>query len=207
MTGNRLELVELTGPDDPHFLPWLDLYETAFPPNERMLVSYQLNLLTEKAHGGAKRHAILAVADADHALKGLVEYELLPDAGAVYLWYLAIQPSDRGQGSGSDVYRQLLERIDPDTYRILIFEVEKPELAHSEEQRAFAERRIAFYRRLGARLMSGIEYLQYVGSHQPATPMFIMVHPMRPVEPQQAYDLAAAVFADAIRQVGTITLD
>ena len=30
---NELTFVEITRLDDPILLPWLDLYETAFPPN------------------------------------------------------------------------------------------------------------------------------------------------------------------------------
>lgn len=42
-----LEFLELTRIDEPLLLPWLDLCELAFPPNERMLVSYHLNLLAD----------------------------------------------------------------------------------------------------------------------------------------------------------------
>jgi ribosomal protein S18 acetylase RimI-like enzyme len=207
MAPRPLEFLELTQIDDPLLLGWLDLYEIAFPPNERMLVSYHLNLLKEKAQGGAGQYSMLAVVDVERTLKGIVQYQSIPEIGVVYLWYLAIQPGDRSQGLGSQVYRQMLERFDPATYQVLLFEVEKPELAENEEHRKLSERRITFYRRLGAQLLGGVNYLQSVGPHQPLTPMHIMIHALRPINPEEAYALAEMVFSETMQRVGPITLE
>ena len=207
MTSNPYSLVELTTPQDDLLLPWLDLYETAFAPCEKVLVSEHLKILREKAGGKAGNHHLLAVQDSRGAFAGMLRYQLLPEAGAAFLWYLAIEPRLRGTGLGSKVYRELLQRVDDGVIKALVFEVEIPELQDHEDGRQAARRRIEFYRRQGARLMRGIDYLQFVGSHQAPTPMHLMVHPLQELTAAQAFALAKAVYQDALTQVGEIGLE
>jgi GNAT superfamily N-acetyltransferase len=207
MTAKDFSMVELTGPGDDLLLPWLDLYETAFAPCEKVLVSEHLKILREKAQGEARYHHLLAVLDGRGAFAGMVRYQLLPEAGAAFLWYLAVEPHLRSTGLGSKVYRELLQRVDNGVIKALVFEVEIPELQDHEDGRQLARRRIEFYRRQGARLLRGIDYLQYVGSHQVPTPMHLMVHPLQELTAAQAFALAKAVYQDALTQVGEIGLE
>lgn len=207
MGVNGFSLRELTRLTDDLLLDWLDLYETAFAPCEKVLVSEHLKILQQKAQNQAQDHFLLAVLDHHSRFAGLLRYQLFPDAGAAFLWYFAIEPRLRNTGLGSQVYRALLQKVDDGRTRALVFEVEIPELQEPVSACQFARRRIEFYRRLGARRMHGIDYLQYVGQHQPPTPMHLMVQPLVDLNPLEAFALAKAVYRDALTQVGEIELE
>ena len=206
MTLNSFNLVEIADLNDGLLLPWLDLYETAFPPNERELVSSKLDLLKAKMRGDAEEETMLAAVVEQQTLIGIVDYEVNQALSVALLWYFAVKRELRGKGLGSQIYRELIAQLAAKGIRTLIVEVEMPEEAESKEKYRWAERRIAFYRRLGAKLLTGVHYMQDVGWHQPPTPMHIMVHPLQPLDAQSAYDLAKAIFEDAIEQTGPLAL-
>jgi len=198
-------LHKITSLDDAWLLPWLELYETAFPARERVLVAgllMQIQEQSQESEGGA---FFFAWIGADEEFKGMALYEVEGETGL--LWYLAIDPRWRGLGLGSYFYQALLQDMQNRDCRALLFEVEKPEEAEDPEQRLLAERRIRFYQRLGAHLLTGITYLQFVGSHVPATPMHLMVHPFEPLKAQQAFNLAKACFGENLNQVGLLKLE
>jgi GNAT superfamily N-acetyltransferase len=208
-----LEIVELTDPADELLLPWLDLCETAFPPAERVLISTHLRILARKARGEATEQHMLAALDAQRALVGMAWYQVEREAGSAFLWYLAVVPPERGRGLGADLYMEILRRVAPEA-RALFFEVEIPAQIGTDEGRRLAARRIGFYRRLGARRLSGIRYLQYVGPHQPPMPMHVMVHPLRPpnagspaADAAALYALAREFWGDWLSQDGDLALD
>lgn len=207
MEDHHIQFVEIVGIDDDLLLPWLDLYETAFPPTERVLVSSQLKLLKHRAPDEAADHHILAVLNEQGSLTGMLQYEVIQNVSAAFLWYFAVQPEHRGKGLGTQMYQELWHRLDLDTSTVLVFEVEMPEEAQSQEQRRLAERRIAFYHRQGARLLRGVHYMQSVGWHQPLTPMHVMVHAHEQIDALTAYDMARAVFQDSISQIGQLALE
>ncbi len=198
-----ISLVEIHDLNDPLLLPWLDLYETAFPPGERILVSQVLNVLRLRARGGSSGR-LLAVVDPENTLVGII-FDEEPEGGEVaFLWYFAVRPQMRGRGLGAQIYQRLLKRLDP-RVRALIFDLEDPAEMDTPEAAALAERRIGFYRRQGARLLGGIEYMQYVGPHQPPLPLLLMVHPIQEISPREAFDLAQEKFGEEIlKQVGEL---
>jgi GNAT superfamily N-acetyltransferase len=204
LDSNGLSFVEIVDIQDDRLMPYLDLYETSFPPSERILVSAFLNILKEKSQGLATGLHLIAVIDSQDRLVGMLLYELNPDAAAALLWYIAVSPDVRGKGIGARVYRKILEDIDPVIYKALLFEVEIPENEHLEGN---AWRRIQFYRRQGARLLSGIHYIQHVGWHQPPIPMHIMVHPLREMNTAEIYPVVKAVFQENVEQVGQFSLE
>ncbi len=219
-------LVEICNPADPLLLPWLNLYETAFPPGERILVSRVLNVLHEQQRGIHRGAHLLAAVEAedqtpgirpqtsslitkrqitDPSLQGIIfDYEPLARKSA-FLWYIAVAPGMRGQGLGSWLYHQVLARLDP-SVRAMIFDLEDPREMHTSQEKDIARRRIQFYRRQGARLLGGIRYLQTVGTHMPPIPLLLMVHPIQEISPREAFDLAEEEFGGSIlQQVGEIT--
>jgi ribosomal protein S18 acetylase RimI-like enzyme len=206
MTSEPLTYQELTDINDDLLLPWLDLMETAFPPTERVLPSFHLGLLRQKARGETSAHTMVAAVDAEGRFVGLLQYQLELECEAAFMWYLAVVRDLRSQGLGAQIYQEAVRRLAPHHLRALTFEVEIPEGAHDEETRQFALRRIAFYRRQGARLLTGIHYVQSVGSHQPSIPMHIMVHPFVPMDADAAFGLAKCVFGDALTQIGPLDL-
>lgn len=207
MNANALSFHEITTVDDDLLPSWLELYETAFPPNERILVGSYLRLLRAKTRGEEAGRHLVATVDEAGDLAGVLDYEVVPDLGAAFLWYIAIHPQRRNQGLGTLLYQEMLRQLAPAGLRALIFEVEMPEEAETEERRALAGRRIGFYRRLGAQLLLGIRYLQHVGPHQPPVPMHIMVHPLQPLEAAAAFELTQAAFGKAVTQIGPLRLE
>ncbi len=197
-----LIFTEITDPADPIFLEWLDLYETAFPPGEKLLVSTLLKMLKQGVGEVTPPSHFIALQNASGGFVGMMLYHANPGDGFALLWYLAIQPPERSSGLGTAAYQELLRRLDPTTYEALFLEVEIPRKENAEE----AKRRIAFYRRQGAFLLEGIHYLQFIGWHHPPTPMHLMVHPLRPLDPERAYGLAEIAFGDAIHRRGRLRL-
>jgi len=105
-----------------------DLYEQAFPPEERRNLPAQQLLL----NNGALR---LALLENNGIYAGFVFYWELTDF--VFIEHFAISPALRGSGIGSSVMR-LIEQEHPQ----MVLEVEPP---HSND----AIRRIRFYEGLG----------------------------------------------------------
>jgi GNAT superfamily N-acetyltransferase len=198
----EFKLHRITSLDDPWLLPWLELYETAFLPHERVLVAGLLMQIRDQSLGNNYPAYFSAWIGADDEFKGMAYYEMDREIGL--LWYLAIDPRWRNLGLGADFYRALLKDVQKQGGRMLLFEVEIPAEIQEPEQRLLAERRIRFYQRQGAFLLDGISYKQYVGSHQPLTPMHLMVHPLESLTPQQAFDLARLVFGDNLQQTGEL---
>lgn len=204
--ASGITVVELADPAGPLFLAWLDLWETAFPPHERPLVTFYLRLLAAKARGEEDRHHILAILGADRQFLGMAHYAIIPELDAGFLAYLATVPAARNQGLGTLAYGEIVRRLRAAGLRALVYEVELPTEAGSDESAALAERRIDFYHRQGARMLLGVQYWQDVGPHQPRTPMQVMMHPLRAMTAEQAFALAAQIFRENITLIGVPAL-
>jgi GNAT superfamily N-acetyltransferase len=210
MTQPALIYHTLTGLTDPFLTPWLDLYETGFVPAERVLVSTILNLLRNGSTAPDHQHILQAALAEEQRFAGMLWYELLPAEALACLWCLATSPEMRNLGYGTQMYREVVRQAGVNGCRALVFEVEIPALAESEADRQLAQRRIGFYRRNGAHLLTGIHYLQVVGWHQPPLPMHVMVHPLPPQaqsDPQAAFDQAKALFGEQLSQTGPLGLE
>src|ERR1044071_7893164 len=159
-----IEFHEINSTLDPDWPDWKRIYLDSFPVSERMSEAYFLEVFDAK---DPTKH-VLSIRVDDEPI-GIVYYEEVSEARAVYLWYLAIDRAKRGGGVGSGVYRELNRRLSSQ-FDLLAFEVEIPELAHGgPEGKQTAQRRIDWYRSLGARLLEGVEYLQNVDTGAPPT--------------------------------------
>lgn len=201
MTQNQLTIVEICGPDDPLLPPWLDLYETAFPAEERAMTSYVIRALQNQARGEQRGDHILAAVDAAGDLVGLAYLFEPPQINAAFLWYFAVTPQARCQGVGSWMYQYLVHHLRAGV-KALIFDVEDPREVPTPEGQELARRRVGFYRRQGARILGGIRYIQKVAPHMPALHLHLMVQPVGEAlaGPAEAFAAAKAVFPDAISQ-------
>jgi GNAT superfamily N-acetyltransferase len=203
---NAMTYHEITGLQDDLLLPWLDLYETAFPANEKVLVSHFLALLKIKGKRQETSEHMLAGMHPAGKLLGLACYQLIPAVGVAVLWYLAVDPEERNHGLGGEFYDHVTGLIDKTFYRALFLEVEIPELMKNDEERKRAPRLINFYRRHGAYLLEGVDYLQFIGWHHPPTPMHLMVHPLQVLDAAACFRLAKAYSRDALKQSGRLKL-
>ena len=137
--------------EDPLLPEWLSLYQSAFPPDQRVPVAGLLSLLAARETSTVSN---LAVLDESGKLVGLVIFERHESQQALFLWYLAVIPSRRDQGLGARIYRQIIAEYAAGC-TALVFDVEIPELAGDGAEQALRARRIGFYRRLGAKLLTG----------------------------------------------------
>ncbi|WP_246853498.1 GNAT family N-acetyltransferase [Rufibacter aurantiacus] len=141
----------------PGFSQAWQLYEEAFPLEERRTLAQQTELLSNPAY------RFLSITDQEE-FAGFFGVWQLPEF--TFLEHFAVLPSLRGKGTGARALTVLLETL----LQPLVLEVETP---HSE----IAQRRIRFYERLGFRL-NDFEYRQppYV-ARMPWVPLLLMSYP------------------------------
>lgn len=186
------------GSDDPLLPEWLDLYESAFPPDQRVPVEALLSMMA----AGEPTVAMLAVLEEAGRLVGLVIFERAECPPALFLWYLAVIPERRNQGLGARIYRRIIAEY-ADGCTGVVFDVEIPELAADPAVQALRARRIEFYRRLGARLLTGIDYTVQANADYPPARLHVMLHPLEPLDDRTAFELARQVMGpDALRANG-----
>lgn len=191
--------------EDEFLLPWLDLYETAFPPEEKLLVSTFLQILKDKSEGYEKNHSLLAALNMADEFMGMALVDDLEEYRLFFLEYFAVSPERRGMGAGTEFYREILRRFELSGAKALIIEVEIPEISPDPDM---AEARIRFYQRNGAKLFRGIDYTLEIGPHQPPIPMHLMIQARQGEEltAQQAFELAKAFFEESLVQIGELSL-
>jgi GNAT superfamily N-acetyltransferase len=197
---------ELTSIEDRYLYSWLDLFELSFEPGEKVLVSSILKVLRKKAQGDYGDHLLLAGLDPDGSFVGMSYQYLIENERTGIIWYMAVLPELRGKGFGASLYELTIQKCRELDYNGVFLEVEIPGLQKTQEKRVLAERRIGFYRRLGVRLLEGVEYWQEVGSHHPPTQMSLMFHPFNQPNPNQVYCLAKLIFKDSLSQTGNLRL-
>lgn len=156
MTFGTSTLRRLTLPSDSVWNEWLNLYEDAFPRQERRERDELMCFLSEKT----EMHAMFV--EENGAFAGLCVYwdfEVF-----VYIEHLAVVPERRCNGVGGSVLEELWHRRP-------VFHLLEVEPAHSSET---AARRIDGYRRHGFEVISR-QYLQppYRKRNQPL-PLWLM---------------------------------
>ncbi len=196
-SDSAIHLQEIERVDDPNFLLYLDLYETAFPANERIAVSSLVKTLLKRQSGEATTSHLLTAIDDAGEMAAMAHYDEEAECGAAYLIYIAVAEKRRGGGIGSQTFQALIERARGAGYAALLFEVDSPD-NHTGPEREVAERRIRFYRHLGAKRLSGIHYLQSVEFYPEGVPMHIMVCPLTEVTAEQAFTTARCLFGEAL---------
>lgn len=200
-----LRFVDITDANDELFIRWLELYEIAFPPEERILAADFLKLLKEKSQGEWPESYIQAATDEDGRFVALLRYDLVREREAGYFWYLAVHPDARNGGVGAECFAHVVKGATEAGLKAVVFEVEVPKHFEDPTRRELAQRRIGFYRRQGALMLTGIHYMQQL-PHQPAIPLHVMVRPIQPVTPQEVFDLAQRLL-EGVNQVGELGLE
>lgn len=146
------------------------IYLDAFPPALRAPME---NLL-------ADRTLVLLTDDATPC--GLAVLREMPGTGWIYLRYFLAGP--RGKGIGSELWRHLTRRLAADGYTRMIFDVEDPDEPGIDGEEAHTDRRrIAFYQRLGARLLRVRGYAPPHDGHP--TPMLLMATDLTADQPPE----------------------
>jgi GNAT superfamily N-acetyltransferase len=159
----------------------LAIYEQAFPEAERDPAAdiaaslANANPAVEVAHF----HALVEQGE-------VVGFSYLSTYNQYYLGYLkfiAVRADLRGKRYGPLLLQDALQQLRADGKRAtgwpylgLVLEVERPETADNDQDRRLRERRIQFYRRNGAVMLEGVDYVAPpVASGQPSLPFHLMV--------------------------------
>lgn len=170
--------------DDPLLLPFLDLYESAFPQRERRPISELLAVLHAIADGRFPAKRLRAVLTGKR-FAGLLIYDLHCDGTSpdAFLEFFAVIPELRGSGLGSRLLRALSEEVLAESpgANVIVLEVEAPaSFPMGSDEKALAERRLIFYRRNRARvLVEGIYYEITVPHWPEPTPLLLAFLPLR----------------------------
>ncbi|MCC8039355.1 MAG: GNAT family N-acetyltransferase [Bacteroidales bacterium] len=138
------------------------LYVASFPAEERRDVKD----LTDRALDHGDPFFSLQVIEDDGVIAGFLTMWRLPMVD--YIEHLAVEPAKRGNGFGAEAITLVKEK----TNRPILLEVERPDLA---PDKALAERRIAFYNRLGFSVIDSYDYIQPpYAKNLPEVPMLLM---------------------------------
>lgn len=213
-TPANFTIREITSSDDPAWPVWLELYLGCFPHDERVPVSYFLELFAALAEGERTQEHVwvmeqasagAAAQEAANAnVVGMAFTEFEPELALAFLWYIAIKPGLRNQGYGTILYDYLAQTLREQPATVMLIEVEMPEGA---EEPAVARRRINWYRRLGAQVIRGIRYFQFISPDIPPKEMWLMAHLFTSLEAAEVFALAEAYFAEYISQQTAVTLE
>jgi ribosomal protein S18 acetylase RimI-like enzyme len=146
-----------------------DLYESAFPPEERD----DTDKLVEGLLDGSR--PCLAARKAGD-LAGFAVYSVLGETRIAFLEYLAVRPELRNQGIGAQLLQEFKRRIGErvPSMRGIVFEVDPPDDATGAEAQLRA-RRIAFYERNGATLVTELPRLVVPNLAGPGTLSMLMM--------------------------------
>jgi GNAT superfamily N-acetyltransferase len=206
----HLDLHRIDGITDPSLLPALRIYEQAFPLNEQMTASFWIENLLDRSEGA--RNFVVAIDRESDQVAGMAFYDYCrsgAESPVVRLWYLCTRADLRGQGLGRQFYQILIAHLFATGARAMVFEVERPDVAlqHGPDAAEMAARRIRWYQRNGALLLSNIDYLQHVDNGLPPTPMYLMIHPQRTLTPEEAFRIVTEEIRWTAVAIGPLALE
>ena len=124
MSTINLTIQEITDINDNLLLPWLDLYEISFPPEEKALVSVYLNALKKNANGEVNNMHLFAAVEESGRLAACICYEINYEHAALHIQYLAVLPELQCMGIGSICYDEICRIAKNEEISSIILELE-----------------------------------------------------------------------------------
>jgi len=175
------DIREMTDLDTPLGREALAIYEQAFPESERDSVEHIAAALKNVDPETAVSH-FRALVD-EGAVVGFTYFSSYKEYYLGYLKFIAVRAELRGKRYGPILLKDALRQLRADGRRAtgwpylgLVLEVERPETAENEEDRALRERRIRFYQRNSAVMIENLDYVAPpVAPGQPSLPFHLMV--------------------------------
>ncbi|WP_276921651.1 GNAT family N-acetyltransferase [Ferroplasma acidiphilum] len=133
---------------DTEFKEAIEIYEEAFPEGEKRPVEDIKRNIEEN-----NEKMFIARHNGDPVLFSMIWP--VENTDFLFLDYIAVGKNYRGQGVGSIFLQKIFDISENVNYNHMIFEVENPEEGDNKKQRS---ERIKFYRRAGAKTMTGFKY-------------------------------------------------
>lgn len=197
----------------PYAMPALSIQQASFPHHELMTDRFWQNMLEVIATKPDYHWYAILDDSNERQVVGMIFFEIVrPNENSIpgaSLWYVSIDYKHRGRGAGTVAYKTIVSLVKSLGCNELLFEVEIPE--HYEvgsDEFCFAQKRIEWYRRNGAKLLSGIKWWQEVDSGSPPTEMSLMVDTLgKSPTVNDVYDRACLVLGKDIEQTGLLILE
>jgi len=155
---------ELIDINHKNFKEAMKLYEDSFPLNERQAI----DTIKKRIKGNLYR---MFIARSKDKVVFMTLLYPLKKTDFVLLDYMVTEENFRNKGIGTKFIKNILKKI---SSKYLILEVENPRYGNNKEQR---ERRVNFYKRLGAKEMKDVRYILPPLSGNIPTEMILMVLP------------------------------
>lgn len=162
------------------------LYDSEFPSTQRE----PRNVILETLRRG--KGVVIRARQNSHTV-GLAVGHMLRQPPVLFMVYLAVAPALRSRHIGADLFEKLWEegrrRYSDEGLKAegMVWEVDIPERAPSEHGLEQSRRRIAFFERLGGRLLATAYFQPPVDGINPV-PMHLM---FRPADARSLPDVAA----------------
>lgn len=162
-----MQIVELVDIHSDLTCQALAICREAFPleerePEEHILASIRKN--AQPPASGYKAFHFWAVVE-QNRVAGIAFFGYCCQTRLGFISYFAVRLSRRGEGVGSQLYQELITQVKSDALQTgasvlgVCFEVEKPGLARNEAEFLLRQRRIRFYGRNGAFVISQIDFI------------------------------------------------
>ena len=161
-----MEFREINKVDGGDFHDAMKIYVEAFPGNER----HPVDIISERVRQGANK---LYVASLNDEIAFLALLWPLKNTNFILLDYMATKNVHRGKGIASAFLTTLRESL-LNTEKHLVLEVENPNFDDLTQEK---EKRVAFYKHKGARVLEDVRYLLPPLSGNNPTEMILMIFP------------------------------
>lgn len=161
-----IEFREVTNTHHPDFEEIVRIFQTSFPPEEQFPAEVFARRVQQK-----RDRAFAGYYNGTVALMAMLHP--LPDSDLVLLGYLATDAPYRGRGIGTQFVRYILERLQQNQ-QYLLLELDHPEYGDDRELR---QRRVEFYRRLGAVELKNVRYVLPPLTGDKTTEMILAIAP------------------------------
>ena len=161
-----MEFKEINRVDSREFSEAMEIYAEAFPANER----HPAPLIAERVRDGLSK---LYVASSDGEIIFIALLWPLKTTEFLLLDYMATKATHRGKGIASAFLTELGKKLS-NSGQYLVMEVEDPKVGDRQNEK---EKRVTFYKRLGAKVLEGVRYLLPPLDGTIPTEMILMMFP------------------------------
>lgn len=188
----------------------LSILRRSFPVNEQMSGAFWAETLSKLGDNSTYQWFVVCRNDTVIGMFFLDIVSVLDSRPGAFLWYLCVSDEHRGDGIGTRMYSEIRRIVLEAGCRDMMFEVDIPDHQGPPESEGFqlAERRISWYRRMGARLLTGVEWFQEVDNGSGPTKMWLMYDSLdRSQTAESAYARVCSVSGKQLKRNDSVSLD
>jgi len=203
-----VEVHELTSTDNPEYLEAVRIYETAYPPEQRIEPDYFIRSMasSEDTADPYERRQFLVSREGEH-VNGMATFTYHPMAQLGFLCYLAGDPRRPEPTVEEALYADVLRRIreEPESEEKpaigCVVEMDRPEEATSREEAQQLKAQIDQLVSRGWTLLANVDYHMppfREGEGESSIPMWLMFRPLQDteVDPATVAHVVRTVYRD-----------